>query len=263
MKRTPTIEVKVVRKVNKKTVLKLNGEELETIEADGLSLVQVKPICEKLGVDHSGQVHRLKRLRVLRYATVRAMDLKLRRVLCIPVSEVEFWVRTLSVGRVKGHPTKAYFIRSALTGLIKIGTSADALRRLGGLTKYPDRLELLAIGGVEKQLHERLRKHRVWGEWFNPHPDVLSALNALRGKRTKPIATAGLELNELVTLVLYRVLGLSKSELAIWSNAAQRDGRPLASWVQKVVNDHLGGAATASGEDFSWLDGIDSFEALE
>ena len=65
-----------------------------------------------------------------------------------------------------------YIIQSDFTGMIKIGRSKDPNKRLKQLqTGNPNKLRLIASfkgeGWKEKNLHERLEKFRLEGEWFN------------------------------------------------------------------------------------------------
>lgn len=76
-----------------------------------------------------------------------------------------------------------YFVQAAALGLIKVGLSNDVTARLRSLgTDSPDQLLLLGViasseaAGVEERLHFRFRAHRSHGEWFHPHPDVLSVI---------------------------------------------------------------------------------------
>lgn len=86
----------------------------------------------------------------------------------------------------------AYFVRSGATGLIKIGTSTDPIRRLVELSKCsPEPLELLAIGGSERDHHRSLESSRAFGEWFRPTPDVLAKIREVGGNPDQPIATCG------------------------------------------------------------------------
>lgn len=87
----------------------------------------------------------------------------------------------------------AYFIRSRMTGYIKIGTSCDPVRRFKTIAAhYPDTFELLAIGGSEKELHSSLNKYRVYGEWFKPADEVIKAIECLGGSLIKPIMVCGI-----------------------------------------------------------------------
>ena len=74
-----------------------------------------------------------------------------------------------------------YFARESLQGLVKIGMAEklrDRFTRLKGQIPYHVDLDLLLImyGGrsLEKDLHEKFKDHRVKGEWFKPHEDILS-----------------------------------------------------------------------------------------
>ncbi|MDH2429332.1 GIY-YIG nuclease family protein [Sphaerisporangium sp. TRM90804] len=65
-----------------------------------------------------------------------------------------------------------YFIQRG--DLIKIGYSENLARRVQAL--HGDRV-LLALAGTrahESALHELFKEHRVKGEWFRGHPDILS-----------------------------------------------------------------------------------------
>jgi|ERR1043166_1366505 predicted GIY-YIG superfamily endonuclease len=75
-----------------------------------------------------------------------------------------------------------YVVRCTETGRFKIGVSnGDGSRRLAELqAAAPTILELIAISaeyvgafGYERDVHQRLRKHRHHSEWFNPTPAVL------------------------------------------------------------------------------------------
>ena len=79
-----------------------------------------------------------------------------------------------------------YFIRSEKTHEIKIGfTTINVEKRLKSLqTAHPYKLELLATTPgtteYEKSLHDRFSSHRLKGEWFKSHPDVLAFISALK-----------------------------------------------------------------------------------
>ncbi|MHB1015505.1 MAG: YozE family protein [Desulfurivibrionaceae bacterium] len=78
-----------------------------------------------------------------------------------------------------------YFIRSEKTHAIKIGfTAGQVEKRLSSLqTAHPYKLQLLAtIPGkleYEKSLHAQFASHRLEGEWFEPHPDLLAFISLL------------------------------------------------------------------------------------
>lgn len=76
-----------------------------------------------------------------------------------------------------------YFVQ-AETGQIKIGLALDVGRRLAQIrTISPVPITLLATaeGGraKEHQYHQRFAEHRMHGEWFHPHPDILSEIERL------------------------------------------------------------------------------------
>lgn len=76
-----------------------------------------------------------------------------------------------------------YLIQVGDGGPIKIGKSNDLASRLAALqTANP--WELHVIGWhprkgyrFEGRLHVELAAHRIRGEWFHPHPDVLAHAN--------------------------------------------------------------------------------------
>ena len=77
-----------------------------------------------------------------------------------------------------------YFIestRAKIRGPIKIGVSKNPKARRSALqSSNAETLILLATepGGFEREgeLHNSLKKHRITGEWFHPHADVLAAI---------------------------------------------------------------------------------------
>lgn len=76
-----------------------------------------------------------------------------------------------------------YFIGSD-EGPIKIGVSVDPTKRLKGIqTSYPYKLQILALipdgGMMESEYHARFAAHRLHGEWFEPHPDILAEITRL------------------------------------------------------------------------------------
>lgn len=78
-----------------------------------------------------------------------------------------------------------YFV-VAETGQIKIGIARDVEQRLANLqAASPVKLEIAAItdGGLrqEKKYHRQFAEHRLHGEWFSPHPDILAEIARLTG----------------------------------------------------------------------------------
>jgi len=82
-----------------------------------------------------------------------------------------------------------YFIQVGCDGPIKIGRSISPLTRLATLqTGHSQILRLLVTtpGGdeLEHALHEKLGLHRIRGEWFAPHADVLAQIAAYKVMKT-------------------------------------------------------------------------------
>jgi hypothetical protein len=78
-----------------------------------------------------------------------------------------------------------YFIRGA-GGAIKIGFTQQPLKgRLKCIQNgSPVRLEVLAVRPAsqecERAYHRRYARHRLHGEWFKPHPDILAEIDRLQ-----------------------------------------------------------------------------------
>jgi len=80
--------------------------------------------------------------------------------------------------KTKKHPPIVYFIRSYLTGLIKIGTTTNlAVRIVAFRNSHPGRLEVLGVadGGqpLEAEIHRLFDGSRYDGEWFTETPALL------------------------------------------------------------------------------------------
>lgn len=87
------------------------------------------------------------------------------------------------VVRGKAVKRQVYFIQ-AETGPIKIGVASDVRKRLGnlrGASPVPLTLLLSISGGpmAEYSFHHKFRAHRLHGEWFHPHPDILAEIERL------------------------------------------------------------------------------------
>jgi hypothetical protein len=83
-----------------------------------------------------------------------------------------------------------YFIQGQTTGLIKIGVADSVEARLSMLQPAsPDLLTVIGTvrcnryGALERELHVMFAAHRRHGEWFSPHPEILSYI-------ASPTATA-------------------------------------------------------------------------
>jgi len=84
----------------------------------------------------------------------------------------------------KSRPADNVYFIQANTGQIKIGIARDVKCRLARLrTMSPVSLSLLAQtdGGQpqEATYHARFAEHRLHGEWFSPHPDILAEIERL------------------------------------------------------------------------------------
>lgn len=87
--------------------------------------------------------------------------------------------------------SNVYFVQSE-SGSIKVGMAVDVSARLRSLqTANPSKLKLLATcaGGrtLEREYHSRFAAHRLHGEWFLPHPDILAEIERLASPTQEPI----------------------------------------------------------------------------
>lgn len=86
------------------------------------------------------------------------------------------------IGRYDG--LRVYFIQAA-TGQIKIGIAANPAARLRDLqVGSPVALSLLCEceGGrpQEREYHRRFAAHRLHGEWFAPHQEIIAEIEAVK-----------------------------------------------------------------------------------
>lgn len=77
-------------------------------------------------------------------------------------------------------PEWVYFIMSQ-SGDIKIGRSNSPFKRLATIqVGHAEHLTLMAVvlGGaeLEREYHERFAAHRIKGEWFHPHGDIIDEI---------------------------------------------------------------------------------------
>ncbi|OWQ95707.1 hypothetical protein CDQ92_13045 [Sphingopyxis bauzanensis] len=82
---------------------------------------------------------------------------------------------------------KFCYFAAAPDGLIKIGYSKNLKMRLTKLrNNHGDDMEILAVatGGIEREsaYHFQFGEHRVEGEWFERHPDILAEIERLNAK---------------------------------------------------------------------------------
>ncbi len=77
-----------------------------------------------------------------------------------------------------GEKGSVYFVQGESGGPIKIGYTTNMKRRIILLQNgYPEKLVVLALTPgtkeTEEVIHIELQKHRLHGEWFAPHAEVL------------------------------------------------------------------------------------------
>lgn len=87
--------------------------------------------------------------------------------------------------------TLVYFAQRGHRGPIKIGKSRNVPERITYLsTGIAEKLNVLATyrGGAqtEKYLHQKLAQHRLNGEWFRPHREVLDVVHSVIAGTFKP-----------------------------------------------------------------------------
>ena len=81
-----------------------------------------------------------------------------------------------------------YIIQRGEGGPIKIGRSASSItRRIQTIQQCaPESLiELARIVDVriESSLHEKFRRSRIRGEWFQPHADLIEFINSIPSRK--------------------------------------------------------------------------------
>ena len=87
----------------KTEIVKIGSEEVEAVrDESGNGWVVVKKLCEVLGVDHSGQVKRLKDLPwpVMEMISMTAADGKIYKQLCISTESAPQWLATINPSKV-------------------------------------------------------------------------------------------------------------------------------------------------------------------
>ena len=82
-----------------------NGQQLLTIELDGIHYAAIKPICENIGLGWEGQRQRITRDDVLNSTAcmiqVVAEDGKNREMMCLPIEFLNGWLFGVDTKRVK------------------------------------------------------------------------------------------------------------------------------------------------------------------
>lgn len=102
----------------------------------------------------------------------------------MPTNDI-FALRDLPIpdGRIVGYDPCVYFVQAEEGGPVKIGrssldrvTARVAQLQIGNPARLVIRRVVLGTEALEESLHERLREHRIRGEWFSPVADVLALL---------------------------------------------------------------------------------------
>lgn len=90
---------------------------------------------------------------------------------------------------------EVYFLQAVTLKLIKIGVADNAEKRCRDLAmSSPDRLAVLGVmicrqfGRTEGLLHERFKRRRRHGEWFEATPDLLDYIEAFATTNTGRIS---------------------------------------------------------------------------
>lgn len=90
---------------NQLSTIQFYGQSLITIEQDGKYYVAMRPICNNIGLDWTGQFSRIKRDEVLNSTvviiTTVADDNKKREMLCLPIEYLNGWLFGIDIKRVR------------------------------------------------------------------------------------------------------------------------------------------------------------------
>jgi Meiotically up-regulated gene 113 len=134
-----------------------------------------------------------------------------------------------------------YFAQHGVNGPIKIGHAFDPRKRVMDLAVgSPVAITLLGAAlsehaeEEEAQIHERLRKQCVRGEWFVGEV----ALREMERLGTRMIAPDEVIPQETPNDVLNANMNVraSPEELTAWKAAAQREGMSLSQWTRNQLN---------------------------
>lgn len=108
----------------------------------------------------------------------------LRKLRLTPLCRHFYSALDIFDGYVQDHAGElVYFIRDGEDGPIKIGRTNNLAHRLGILqTGNPRTLTVLAVtrAHAEKDLHYQFWDHRIRGEWFEPHPEIVGFAERVR-----------------------------------------------------------------------------------
>jgi hypothetical protein len=146
-----------------------------------------------------------------------------------------------------------YFIQAGGDGgLIKIGLTVDLGKRFSALkSSCPAELTLLGFEHgrreEEKALHRRFAEHRMSGEWFSPHPDIMDTPSGSRkrrkttSERVDPTKPAAIVVNDRFNGLTHfcRLTGYPTSRVHWWLTKgyipAERKGESIHSHILTVA----------------------------
>lgn len=109
--------------------------------------------------------------------------LTFRLTAALHLRNIPSWLRKCNTKRF-AEVCLLYFIRHGRRDVVKIGYSADPIRRLAGLqTSSPDRLSLLGVCPGDREdeaaLHQQLAHLHKRGEWFRDTAELRAAVKEL------------------------------------------------------------------------------------
>ena len=113
-----------------------------------------------------------------------------------------------------------YFVQQGNDGPVKIGYAAiveNRIRHLQVSSPYPLILLASSPGSTidEKKIHAILKKHRLNGEWFEPHPEVFDFIKtqAIPKNEIDPNTNLDETLRRMETQMIMAALNDSGSQL--------------------------------------------------
>ena len=146
-----------------------------------------------------------------------------------------------------------YFVQSGTDGPIKIGTAVDVPARIA-LLQIGNAEPLCLLGAVEggqreeRGYHILLATHRIRGEWFRPHSDVL----AMVGKPLPERSLIRTHADIIADASVARIADLTNVSIHTVAAWRKRDSIPGWHWLAFrdagfATLEELAVAASASG----------------
>lgn len=89
------------------------GESLQAVRTGGCGWVALKSACDALGIDHSGQMQRLKSAQWATMGVIPTVGLdgKLREMTCLRSDKVAMWLATIDTSRLANDEARAKLVR--------------------------------------------------------------------------------------------------------------------------------------------------------